>query len=333
MDKQVFPDKKDNLCIGSYNITSSFISDPKDRDDAKIKMPQHTWSNRRKYLKEAIDLAKIDVLALQELSPMQALDSVTAFPDYRFYFFALAETKEVKAGSIYSTADEIKEHLLGKDIGTFLIGIMYDPKKVTAKATGLFWYNPKPFEPPTATDRSLTDKGFGNMNTPRGPGWVHFVHNYSGKEFFVFTSHAPISGGWKARYECFSLENKIIPDIVGARPFFSVGDRNLFPGVGYDDTYNALVPQGVYDWLNKDSHIGYLCNWIGYLYEKEEFQNKINSGGQFTSPDRLDIGTSSLKSVWSAHYHCIIRGNSVELLGKLSEDDNLTRNFLSITLC
>lgn len=323
-------DKSNVLTLGNYNITATWFSDPKDEKDSKSNMP-HSWNNRKKYFSEALRLANCDVMGLQELSPEQALDLLEMFPDHKFYFFALAQTKDIEAGTICSTIEEVKEKFLGKNIGTALIGIMYN-NSVTPKDTGMFWYNPEPFKKPTAIDRAETDKGFGNMNTPRGPGHIKFTHNSSGKDFYFFTSHAPISGESKARIECFKLENKIIKEMTNNYncPFFSIGDRNIFPDDNYEESYKALVDNdGVYDWINKDNHSGFKTTWLGYLYEPEKYQNKILSDGSFEDERRLDIGISSLKSISSAHYHIIIRNGKVELLGKLEESDNKTRNFLS----
>jgi hypothetical protein len=326
-----------NLIVGSYNVTATFFTepDPLKSEDPKTKMPQHHWENRKIYFPRLLEKIKIDVLGLQELSPEQALDFLEMFPStkYKFYFFVQAQTKDVVAGSIYSTSEEIKTKLLGKNIGTALIGIMYNPEKVKPQSDpGMFWYNQDPWKPPTATDRSETDKGFGNMNTPRGPGYVEFLHLESKKSFYFFTSHAPISGGWKTRMECFKLENKIIQQLTGAvKPFFSCGDRNLFPEDGEKETYVALVPKGVYDWVHdtQNTHQGFRSTWLGFLYEPEKFQNQIDTEGKFKLPGRLDIGTSSEKSLWSAHYHNIIQAEDVVPLGKLSPKDNETRNFLS----
>lgn len=325
----LFMDCKTNLILGNYNITLSFFTDPKDSKDEKSKMP-HAWLNRKKYFKNAIEQSKVDILALQEVAPDQALDIINMFPNYKFYFYTHAQTDDVKAGSIYSTTDEIKKHLVGKFIGTpGVIGIMYNPKVVTAIKTGIFWYNEKPFEVPTTTDRSLTDKGFGNMNTPRGAGYVQFIHNSTKNEFYFFSSHAPISGGGTTRMKCFEKENEVILKLTNGLPFFSVGDRNLFPDEEPTKVYNALVPHGVFDWMNTKNHKGQHNTWLGFLYEKKEFQNQITQDGKFTEQKILDIGTSSIKSDWSAHYHCIIRDNNIELLGKITEEDNISRNFLS----
>ena len=327
------------LCLGNYNITATFFSDPKDEKDPKFTMP-HAWANRRKYFQQTLELANCDVLGLQELSPEQALDLFELFPNHKFYIFTQAQTEEVEAGKIYSTADEIKTYLLGKFIGTALIGIMYNPKKVRHSLgiaasmeviptdQGMFWYNVEPFKKPTATDRSQTDKGFGNMNTPRGPAYMRFTHIETNKDFYFFTSHSPISGGAKTRMECFKLENEIIKKIVNDIPFFSIGDRNLFPDDRAEESYNALVSKDVYDWFNVENHIGFTTTWLGYLYEPKQYQNQIKQSS-LTDTTRLDIGISSIKSISSAHYHCIIRDTCVELLGELKEDDNLTRNFVS----
>jgi len=316
------------LCLGSYNICATFFCDPKDDKDTKKNMP-HTWSNRRKYFRKTFDLVNCDVMALQELSPEQTLDFFEMFPNHKFFFFVQAQTDDVKAGEIYTNADEIKTNLLGKFIGTPLIGIMYKPNVVVPKKSGIFWYNPNPFEKPTATDRTVTDKGFGNVNTPRGPGYVEFTHVASGKDFYFFTNHAPLSGGSNTRMKCFELENQVIKKMVDSKPFFSIGDRNLLPDAGHDESYKALVPTGTYDWLNKKNHCGAFTTWLSFQYEPLEYHNQMQKDGSFKETWRYVIGTSSLRSVWSAHYHCIIRGDDVQLLGELTEKDNLTRNFLS----
>ena len=338
MDKTI---ETNTLCLGSYNLCATFFCDPKDEKDPKSSMPS-TWEKRKNYFRTTLLTVNCDIMGLQELSPEQAIDFINMFPEYKFYFFVQAQTDQIQSGSIYTNSEEIKQNLLGKNIGTPLIGIMYNPLVLVAKKTGMFWYNPKPYQRPLEVDRSLTDKGYGNMNTPRGPGYVHFFHILSGKEFYFFTSHAPISGGSETRKKCFELENKVIPEIVGSLPFFSVGDRNLLPDQGdlAEEAYNALVPVPVpgpdssndhliYDWLNEKNHEGFMGTWLGYLYEPVEFQTQIQPDGSLRNSKRFDVGTSSLKSFWSAHYHCIIKENGVQVLGKLTEKDNLTRNFLS----
>jgi hypothetical protein len=327
------------LTLGNYNITATFFSDPNptDEKDPKRNTPQHHWINRKKYFHKVLQMANCDVLGLQELSPEQAVDFLTMFPKHKFYFFALAQTKEVDAGTVCTNLDEVKQKFLGKFIGTALIGIMYNPVtvSVTSKDVGVFWYNPEPFKKPTAVDRSETDKGFGNMNTPRGPGYVKFTHNFTNKDFYFFTSHAPISGGAKTRTECFKLENRVIKELTGdgvTVPFFSIADRNMFSDDNFDESYSALVPHGVYDWVdlsNPDNHVGFPTTWLGYLYEPVQCQNKVLANMTFEKKYRLDIGISSLKSISSAHYHCIIRDDETQLLGDLVEADNETRNFLS----
>jgi hypothetical protein len=314
------------LRLASFNITATFFSDPKSPDDPRSQM-QHKWEERRKYFKGIIEQVDADVWALQELSPEQALDLLKMFPDYEFFFFFQAQTPALQSGSIYRTYNEILD-LVGKDIGTAIISIMYNPKFVIPKKSGIFWYNPEPFKRPTATDRGQTNKGFGNMNTPRAPGYVQFNHIRSGKPFWFFVSHAPISGGTNTRIKCFELERKIIKEIANEDAFFSVGDRNIF-SEDSNEAYKVLVSDGVYDWFNNKDHVGPHNTWLGYLYEPKKFQNQILTDGSFEHKDRPDIGYSSIPSIWSAHYYCIIRKDGASLLGKLTPDDNLTRNFLS----
>lgn len=342
------------LRLGSYNIAASYFTDPnlKNPDDVRHSMP-HQWAQRKHYFPQIIDEIKCDVIALQELSPEQAIDILEMFSEkkrgqkqhYKLAIFMQAQTTEIESGSIYESIEEIEQNLLGKNTSAPIIAIMWNPKTVSAIFKGIFWYNPKPFERPLATDRSVTDKGFGNMNTPRGPGYIRFKHIETQKDFYFFTSHAPISGGSNARKQCFELENKVIRDLVGDSniPFFSVGDRNLIPDqlppnsctngnvCTVSDAYHALVnpAENIFDWMNSDNHSGFFGTWLGYLYEPIQFQNQIKSDGTLTNQVRLDIGTSSLKSIDSAHYHCVIRDDEVELLGSLSELDNVKRNFFS----
>jgi hypothetical protein len=329
-DQMIMDSKKFfKLKLGSYNITADFFSDPKDEKDNKNKYHHHHWINRKKHVFDAIRYADRDVFGLQELSPTQALDFLKEFPEHNFYFFVQAQTEEVNAGSIYSSTDEIKDHILGKNIGTALIAIMYNPKKVTPERVNMFWYNPKPFEKPTLIDRSLTDKGFGNMNTPRGPGYVRFIRNTDKKPFWFFVSHAPISGGSATRTKCFQFEHKVIKTLVGTEAFFSIGDRNIFGNDNFAESYKALVPNNVYDWMNIDNHDGYVQTWLGFLYEPLHLQNQIQGDGRLHLKDRLDIGYSSHKSIWSACYPCVIRKDKLLVSEKLSTDDNLDRNFAS----
>ena len=361
------------LTAGTFNLCADYFSNPNpnNQSDARNGMP-HDWYHRRKYVQQALSEMKCDAMALQELSPDQAIDLMQMFPGHGFAFFVQAQTPEIESGSIYTTVDQIKHFLLGKNIGTpGLIGIMWNTRtldvcpdtesepltkseyeslgqseaesealgRLRSKSMGIVWYNPKPFQRPQVTPLD-TDQGFGNTKTPRGLGYVKFKHNQSEKEFYFFTSHAPISGGSKTRVGCFETENKVIHQIVGTTPFFSAGDRNLLPDdndktrdpdLGDVEAYRALVNSypGVYDWYNPKNHLGFPGTWFGYQYEPLKYQNLVKADGTLTMKRRFDIGISSLESLGSAHYHCVIRGESVELLGQLTEADNLERNTLS----
>ncbi len=320
---------KDSLKLASYNITATFFTDPKNADDPKMSMPQHWWKHRRLYFRDAILQVMPDAMALQELSPEQAIDLLEMLPEFKFVFFTQAATGDVQAGKIYNSKNQIRDNLLGKSsIGTPLIGIMYNNNVLEAVDRGMFWYNPRPFEVPTATDRAETDKGYGNMNTPRGPGYLRFRHRKTLFEFYFFTLHAPLSGGWQTRKDCFECEKRVISQIVGNAHWFSVGDRNMIPD-GFFETYKALLSgKNVYDWMSAH-HEGFVATWLGYLYEPKKFQNQVLIDGSLASTDTLDIGIGSLPSRGSAHYHCIIRDSKVELLGELNVNDNATREFLS----
>lgn len=315
-----------NLCLASYNITATFFTDNKPYS-------QYYWTQRKDHVVNAMREANVDAMALQEIAPEQAIDLMEMLPEYRFVFFTQAQTAEVDAGKVYTSQKEVKANLVDKFIGTALIGIMYDPRKLQAIHSGIFWYHPEPFTVPTATDRSETDKGFNNMNTPRGPGFVRFMHLQTQKDFYFFSSHAPISGGYETRAACFALERTVIDRLVGKLPWFSVGDRNMFPDEGHSTMYETLLNgSNVYDWKHSTNHVGHGTTWLGYLYEPLKFQTQVLENGKFdpvVDQARLDVGIGSLQSVWSAHYHCVIRGEQVELLGDLSPEDNETRNFAS----
>lgn len=367
------------LKVAGWNITATFFTqaDSKNPKDPKHQMRQHFWENRKECLQQAVFQVRPDVIGLQEIAPDQAMDLFDMFPTYGLFFFTSAKTNEIDAGKIYTTSDEIKEKLLGKFIGTALTAIMYDKKNVQPCLhdetkefiRGMFWYNPDPWTPPTVTDRAETDKGFGNMNTPRAVGFVKFQHLQSKKPFLFATSHAPISGGWKTRAQCFKLEVDILNKLSKEHscPFFSVGDRNLFPEEGAQETYEALVPPktGVCDWVSPEftRHEGFESTWLGFMYEKEEFRPKISTDGKLGAKGRLDIGISNIQSKSSAHYHCIMRKDKlnekedgiseeekrkekatleshqekekekeklkVHLLGKLEPKDEETRSFVS----
>ncbi len=92
----------DTLCVGSYNICATYFCDPKPNDekDTKATMP-HIWEKRKMYYRKTLFSVNCDVMALQELSPEQAIDFFEMFPENKFYFFVQAQTTEIKSGSIY----------------------------------------------------------------------------------------------------------------------------------------------------------------------------------------------------------------------------------------
>ena len=108
-----------SLLVGSYNITADFFTDNKDQT-------QHHWTNRKKQFENVVKMVNCDTLGLQELSPDQAYDICTMFANHGVIIFTQAKTDEVEAGKIYNTAKEVKDNLVGKFIGTALIGILYN---------------------------------------------------------------------------------------------------------------------------------------------------------------------------------------------------------------
>lgn len=178
--------------VGSYNIVAECF-------DAK----GHPWAVRAPYVKKALIKHNFDILALQELSPGQALDITRWFPNHRL--FVLCQTpSDVPAGAIVE--GEAISAWAGKHTGATLNGILVraeylvpdiltclDASKETSEKTGRFWLNESPFEVPIPANCRTLDKGFGNMNTYRAVLWVKLRVN--GKILYVFCSHYPLSGG------------------------------------------------------------------------------------------------------------------------------------------
>lgn len=345
------------LLLASYNITASYLSD-KEIDGNK----PHAWSVRREAMMTTLRGIGAAVVALQELAVDQALDLIDMLPEQRFLIFqqrwlrySVPDRTEVCAGRIFTSRSEL-EPLANAFCGTAMIGIMYDPRQVELLNTGMFFYKAQPYSTPRfndVPDHPSTDQGFGNVNSPRGPGFARFLHKGSGKQFFFFTFSAPLCGGSPARNQCFALERQIIAELTGtgtgtgtgktaapapapalSTPFFSVGDRNMLPADGFQENYDTLfnTQHGqVYDWKHPVKHEGCETTWLGYLYEPRRCQNTMDTTtGNFRFTARLDIGIASVPPLSSAHHHCFIRDKGyVDLLGALRPGDNEARTFLS----
>lgn len=326
-------DEKAQITLASYNICADFFSD---------KSENHKWSKRGGFVKARLLYCGAAAIALQEISAKQGMELFTMSSHRRLVLFQQAATPELKAGTIFTTAEQLEPYL-NINFGTPMTGILYDPADVTLEDVGMFWYKPDPLIPPTAMDRGTTDKGFGNCNTPRGPGWCRFRCNDTNKSFIFATVHAPLSGGAKTRQECFHLERKVFRQLWPELPIFSVGDRNILPDSETEvkDTMDALLGPTygtVYDWFHPKYHVGIKSTWIGFDYEPNQFQAKVNEKGELETMGRLDVGFATIPPLWSAHSHCLIgdvedglgrRYPVLEPYGKLTLQNNITRPFAS----
>lgn len=313
------------VAFSSFNITAHYF------DKKEPEFNNTTWVSRREAVFATIKQKNPDVLALQELSPDQAFE-LTEILGYSSFFLCQTPS-EVEAGLIAEGKD-VKEWI-GKNVGTTLVGVLYKSDKFEIVNKGRFWLKEKPDVLPIHTDRSETDKGFGNLNTYRATLWLHLKHMNSNKPVFVFNSHYPISGGPSARLKCAEMERKKINEIAQNNFWISMGDRNIILELGkLDETgdIDALKPllENAYNGVS-NNHYGPRATWAGFNYDPI-CKNPIHEG-QFKFPTALDIVVSNYPSVRSEHVitQFDTENGSIELNPKiLKEERNIASDHLMV---
>ena len=302
---QSIPQSNDQLRIISWNISADYH----DKRDPTPDQRYH-WKNRSKYVLELINQMTADIICLQEMSPDQAVTIATVLQNQGYSARFLSQTpSDIQAGLIVDQ-NEVKSWcgksnfglttkaslaLAGKFIGTALIGIF---TKGEFKETGRFWLNENCDDIPCNMDRSLTDKGFGNMNTYRAVLWAKI--NIGNRIVYVFNSHYPLSGTTTTRMHCAKLERYQINAIAGSNFWISTGDRNFVPDtIDPQIAYDALVA-GCYDIRDCCNHYGPDITWLGFSYDK--LINNI-ANDNFTGDYVIDVMISNQKAIRSFHHH------------------------------
>jgi endonuclease/exonuclease/phosphatase family metal-dependent hydrolase len=317
--------EEDNVSFSSFNITADFF------DKKEIDYKNHTWANRRKAVFETIKQKSPDVLALQELSPDQAFE-LTDIAGYKSFFLSQTPS-QVEVGLIVE-GKTVKEWI-GKNVGTPLIGIFYKENKFEFIDKGRFWLKEEPDVLPVYTDRSETDKGFGNMNTYRATLWVHLKHLNSNKSVFAFNSHYPLSGGPQTRLKCAEMERKKINEIAQNNFWISMGDRNIIFELGTlaeVGDIGALKPllENAYNAVS-NNHYGPRATWAGFNYEPK-CKNPIHEGS-LKCPTAMDIIVSNHPSKRSEHVVTQFNAENEEIEFNpkvLKEDRNIASDHLMV---
>lgn len=277
---------KSNITVASYNVTASFF------DKKTPEHSHHNWVERRPYVLKMLEDTDADVFGLQELSPEQAHEIAAHFEPKGYQWFFLSQTpSEVPVGEIARGSAHVKGWI-GKNVGTALlgIGVRQGAPFLGPPLMGRFWLNERPNELPTLTDRAVTDKGFGNMNTYRAVFHARLTF-LDDSVLFFFNTHYPLSGGNKTRVQCARMQRKQMELIAGELPWVAVGDMNTI-SLPEEDT-DEFNPTKVLDTLGKSaieisrSHKGMKRNtWIGFTYD--QWFNPINEKGRFERESQLD---------------------------------------------
>jgi len=290
MSDHTFTSQK-TIRFASFNITCDFF----DKTDPKFQ--NHNWAQRRKSVLETIKQKNADIMGIQELSPTQALE-LSELPGYKSFF--LCQTPSEVESGLFVEGKNVKAWI-GKNVGTALVGIFYKDKDFAFLDKGRFWLKEDPDSLPVYTDRALTNKGFGNMNTYRATMWTQLKHLELNKQIFVFNSHYPLSGNQDTRFNCAKVERKKIDELAKGEFWISMGDRNIIPDttskiIGKE----ALEPllQNAYDALIVKNHSGPLGTWAGFTYD--QYPSPIIEG-KFVIPEVLDVIASNYPSLCSEH--------------------------------
>ncbi|WP_010304547.1 endonuclease/exonuclease/phosphatase [Candidatus Odyssella thessalonicensis] len=281
------------LRVASFNISADFF------DKKEPEFQYHKWSHRRSAVLQTINEINPDILGVQELSPIQALE-LSQISGYTSFFLSQTPSN-IEVGIIVEGA-EVKEWI-GKNIGTPTVGILYKTEKFKLEDKGRFWLKEDPDALPIHRDRSQTDKGFGNMNTYRGPLWVHLIHLPTKKSVYIYNSHYPLSGNHDTRLNCARIERQKIEEISQNNFWVSMGDRNIIPVTDestesdihalaplLEDAYNAVNPKGC--------HGGPAATFVGFNYDT--YKNPIEEGC-LKQPKVLDVIVSNKPSLRSQH--------------------------------
>jgi hypothetical protein len=203
--------KEDHTVVASWNICVDFFDEK-----------GHPWSERRSSCLKTLHEINADIYAIQELSIVQAteLADFCRYSGYNACFLSqtpseLTVGEIVDQDTIFSTgAGGWNEKIIDsksnqerlKFCGTPIIGILFKSDKYQMGQVDRFWLNPEPEALPICKDRSITDKGFGNMNTYRAVLWAKLIDKKTQKPLFVFNSHYPLSGYNYTRTECAKIE-------------------------------------------------------------------------------------------------------------------------------
>ena len=165
--------------------------------------------------------------------------------------------------------------------------------------SGRFWLNEQPLEIPTSTDRSVTDKGFKNMNTYRAVLWLRIQRGQ--QSLCVFNSHYPLDGDSWTRLQCTRVEHEMIQKIAkDGEPWISTGDRNLVLRPKDDVKCNPQTIKEV--WVEKKCcvvpdhsrcHLGLQhTTWLGFSYDACQYD--LQKGFHFPCVMDLMVGGPNL---------------------------------------
>jgi len=295
MDRKIGPERGDGLDISSFPLAYSdgismlslnVCAGGKGFEafDEKINFTddkRHTWSVRAPFLKKFLSsFGKTDIQAFQELSSQQVLDIQSYLGENYNLIVLTSHPSDIEAGIIRNT-DQHSEEIKSwgeKNIGAFLVGIAYDKTKFSVLDMQRFWLNEDPWSVPTNKDSKAGDKGFGNTNTYRAVLGIKFKQSTSEKEFYVFNSHYPLSGGANARTGCAKTEMAEIQRLTQGLPFIATGDRNI---IGTPSEANQVYlaffdnQMDVRD-CRDICHYGSGGSWIGFSTDR--FKNPVENG-------------------------------------------------------
>jgi len=283
---------KTEFTVASWNITADFFD--KKEEEYQI----HNWNNRQPSVLKTLKNLNNDIIGLQELSPNQAV-IISEIKEYQSLFLSQTPS-DIEPGLIVDGLG-VKDWI-NKNIGTPLIGLLFKPDIYDIIQQGRFWLKEDPDSLPIYKDRSLTDKGFGNMNTYRAVLWIKLKHKSTKKILFVFNSHYPLSGGPSTRLKCAEIERQKINEIAKDDLWISMGDRNIIfelgvlTKIGDLDAMKPLL-YNAFDAVNSN-HKGPMTTWAGFKYDK---CTNIITNGEFEYPVRLDIIISNIQAISSHH--------------------------------
>lgn len=300
--------EKGEIKIAGLNIQTAFVSD---KPENLAKYPQYAWSNREKPFLQLISLDQPTVLAMSELH-LKQIQSLRALKGYKIAAFS-SESKE---------PIEVVEEKVSQDAkynyGEF-VGFLYNSNQVRLD------------------DINCIELEKGERHK-RVLIIGRFYHTLLKVNFVVLSSHFDHLS-LSSRQLSGETELAIIQQLEEQGiPWFSVGDRNWFPGIGGQDCAEQYIKKPyIIDFRDETEkgHFGPSGTFPGHLGLPQEFEPRMvdrPDGKKQIEAYTFDVGFRSRSTVIAINdyaYSGEFSPDTYDLLPLDQQGPIQNKNFLS----